>query len=57
MSMSETGWTSELVAERLVEAADVLARLPEEGARGFYDLWPRMVGAPCRWRTPGGGGA
>ena len=38
MSMSETGWTSELVAERLAEAADVLARLPEERIRGFYDL-------------------
>jgi hypothetical protein len=45
MSMPETGWTSELVAERLAEAADVLARLPEERVHGFYDLWPRMVGA------------
>ena len=35
MSMSETGWTSELVAERLAEAADVLARLPEERVRGI----------------------
>jgi Domain of unknown function (DUF6362) len=44
--MSETGWTPELVAERLAEAADVLARLPKERARGFYDLWPRLVGEP-----------
>ena len=39
--MSETGWTSELVAERLVEAADVLARLPD---------------AKMRWRTTARGG-
>jgi Domain of unknown function (DUF6362) len=44
--MSATGWTPELVAERLAEAADVLARLPQERARGFYDLWPRLVGEP-----------
>jgi Domain of unknown function (DUF6362) len=43
--MAETGWTPELVAERLAEAADVLARLPEERARGFYGLWPRIVEA------------
>jgi Domain of unknown function (DUF6362) len=52
MSMSETGWTSELVAERLAEAADVLARLPEERVPGFYDLWPRIVGAPCTGGGP-----
>jgi hypothetical protein len=52
MSMSETGWTPELVAERLAEAADVLARLPEERSRGFYDLWPRLVGRPCRCARP-----
>jgi uncharacterized protein DUF6362 len=32
------------VARRLEEAADVLARLPEERARGLYDLWPRLIG-------------
>ena len=36
------------MARRLEEAADVLARLPEERARGLYDLWPRLVGEPCR---------
>jgi Domain of unknown function (DUF6362) len=51
MSMSETGWTPELVAERLAEAADVLARLPKERARGFYDLWPRLLGEP-RYARP-----
>jgi hypothetical protein len=35
------------VARRLEEAADVLARLPEERARGLYDLWPRLIGTPC----------
>ena len=50
--MPETGWTPELVAERLAEAADVLARLPEERVRGFYDLWPRIIGAPCRGSSP-----
>jgi hypothetical protein len=39
-------WTPTLVADRLVEAADVLARLPEERVRGFYDLWPRVVLEP-----------
>src|SRR5918996_1489091 len=52
MSMSQTGWTSELVADRLAEAADVLARLPEERAPGLYDLWPRIVGAPCTGGGP-----
>ena len=50
--MSETGWTPELVAKRLAEAADVLARLPEERARGFYDLWPRLVVEPNRCTRP-----
>jgi hypothetical protein len=45
-SMSETGSTPELVAERLAEAADVLARLPDERVRGLYDLWPRLIGEP-----------
>jgi hypothetical protein len=50
--MSETGWTPELVAERLAESADVLARLPDERVRGLYDLWPRLVGEPCRHARP-----
>jgi hypothetical protein len=44
--MTAQRWDKEAVAMRLEEAADVLARLPEERARGFYDLWPRLVGAP-----------
>jgi hypothetical protein len=50
--MSETGWTPELVAKRLAEAADVLARLPEERVRGLYDLWPKLIGAPGRPTGP-----
>jgi hypothetical protein len=45
-------WDQEAVARRLEEAADVLARLPEGTVRGFYDLWPRMVGAPCASARP-----
>ena len=40
-------WDNEAVARRLEEAADVLARLPDERVRGLYDLWPRLVGEPC----------
>ena len=40
-------WDNEAVARRLEEAANTLARLPEERVRGLYDLWPRLVGAPC----------
>jgi hypothetical protein len=52
MSTSEMAWRPELVAERLAEAADVLARLPEERVRGLYDLWPRIIGAPCASARP-----
>ena len=45
-------WTPAVVADRLVEAADVLARLPEGRVREFYDLWPRIVGAPCASARP-----
>jgi hypothetical protein len=50
--MIESNWTPKLVGERLEEAVDVLARLPEERARGFYDLWPRLVGEPSRYAGP-----
>jgi hypothetical protein len=45
--MIEQRWDNEAVARRLEEAADVLARLPDERVRGIYDLWPRLVGEPC----------
>ena len=50
--MAQTGWTPELVAGRLAEAADVLSRLPGQRALGYYDLWPRLVGAPDRYTCP-----
>ena len=55
--MSAQRWDQEAVARRLEEAADVLARLPEERVRGFYDLWPRLVGEPVHERPPGSSGA
>ena len=46
-------WTPAVVADRLVEAADVLARLPEQRVREFYDLWPRILIEPSeRWTRP-----
>jgi Domain of unknown function (DUF6362) len=51
MSMSET-WTPGLVAERLAEAANVLARLPEERMRGYYGPWRTLVGATVRGPSP-----
>ena len=36
--MSE--WTRELVEERLIEAADVMKRLPNVRVAGFFSTWP-----------------
>jgi Domain of unknown function (DUF6362) len=47
MALAGPRWTPTLVAERLAEAANVLARLPDERVRGLYDLWPRLVGERC----------
>ena len=38
-----TDWTTEQVEERLTEAADVLARLPEKRLQGFVSAWPEVV--------------
>ena len=45
-------WDQETVASRLEEAVDVLVRLPEARVRGLYDLWPKLVGEPCRHARP-----
>jgi Domain of unknown function (DUF6362) len=50
--MNEPQWTPLMVAQRLAEAVDVLARLPQERARGLYDLWPRIIGASCASARP-----
>ncbi len=41
--MSDKRWTPSLVEERLVEAADVLKRLPEERVQGYFSAWPEIV--------------
>jgi hypothetical protein len=45
-------WDNEAVAWRLEEAANTLARLPDERVRGLYDLWPKLIGAPGRHARP-----
>ncbi len=53
--MADEPWTAGRVAERLAEAADTLARLPEPRVRGYYNVWPSMVRA-AREALGGGGG-
>ncbi len=36
-------WTLERVEDRLIEAADVLGRLPEERVQGYFSVWPEVV--------------
>lgn len=38
-----TDWTREQVEERLIEAADVLKRLPEVRVQGYFSVWPRIA--------------
>ena len=42
---TERNWTPRRVAVRFEEAADVMARLPNERVPGLYGLWPRIVSA------------
>ena len=42
---TERSWTPRRVAVRFEEAADVMARLPNERVPGLYGLWPRIVSA------------
>jgi hypothetical protein len=41
--MSDVIWTPSLVEERLVEAADILRRLPNQPIRGYFNTWPQMA--------------
>jgi len=41
--MAAMQWTPTLVEERLVEAADVMRRLPETRVPGYFNTWPKMV--------------
>jgi hypothetical protein len=36
-------WTVEMVEHRLLEAADVLRRLPEPRVQGYFNTWPRAL--------------
>lgn len=36
-------WTASLVEERLVEAAEVLKRMPPVRVRGYFNVWPKIV--------------
>ena len=36
-------WTPDEVEDRLIEAADVLRRLPEERVQGYFNVWPEFV--------------
>jgi Domain of unknown function (DUF6362) len=41
--MPEAHWTPSMVEERLVEAADILRRLPEQQIHGYFNTWPKMA--------------
>ena len=45
-------WNNGAVAARLEEAADTLARLPDQRVHGVYDLWPKLIGAAGRQVRP-----
>jgi hypothetical protein len=49
--MAELHWTPRLISDRLAEAADVLAQLPESGPRGYFSLWPLAPGHADRDRA------
>lgn len=36
-------WTPKQVEDRLIEAADVLKRLPEQKVQGYFSVWPEVV--------------
>ena len=41
--MSQARWTPAMVEERLVEAAEILKRMPAPRVQGFYSLWPAIA--------------
>lgn len=41
--MSEVKWTPSLVEDRLIEAADVMKRLPNVRVPGHFNTWPAMM--------------
>jgi hypothetical protein len=41
--MSDQTWTPRLVEERLLEAADVLRRMPGARVQGYFSTWPSVL--------------
>ncbi len=41
--MAEIRWTPPMVEERLVEAADVMRRLPDVRAPRYFNTWPKIL--------------
>jgi hypothetical protein len=41
--MIEMQWTTSLVEERFIEAADVMRRLPDTRVPGHFNTWPTML--------------
>ena len=41
--MAEMDWTPELVETRLIEAAEVMRRLPAVRVQGYFSTWPAIV--------------
>lgn len=41
--MPDVKWTPTLIEERLVEAADVMKRLPNVRVPGHFNTWPKMM--------------
>jgi hypothetical protein len=41
--MAEIRWTPLIVEDRLVDAADVMRRLPDVRAPGYFNTWPKIL--------------
>lgn len=41
--MAEVRWTPLMVEERMVDAADVMRRLPDVRVPGHFNTWPRIL--------------
>ena len=41
--MTKIRWTPSLVDEHLTEAADILKRMPEVKAQGYFSTWPQWT--------------
>jgi len=41
--MSDVKWTPSLIEQRLIEAADVMKRLPDVRVTGHFNAWPNVL--------------